>query len=178
MEQAQKLMTVDEFLHWEDGTDTRYELVNGTIVAMAPVPPMHSVVAARIIRLLGSRLRPPCEPISEAGVQTFGETVRHADVAVVCEEISNEGTARPRLIVEVLSPSTRQEDRTTKLDEYKGLPFIEEIWLVDSERRWAQLLVRQQPAWIVSDHVDGGAFLSPTLGGEVQLDELYRGLSV
>jgi len=33
---AEKLMTVDEFLRWDDGTDTRYELVDGQIVAMAP----------------------------------------------------------------------------------------------------------------------------------------------
>ena len=28
-EQAVKLMTVDEFLAWDDGTDTRYELADG-----------------------------------------------------------------------------------------------------------------------------------------------------
>ena len=35
-ETAEKLMTVAEFLTWNDGTDTRYELVRGKIVAMAP----------------------------------------------------------------------------------------------------------------------------------------------
>ena len=35
-EPALRRMTVDEFLDWEDGTDTRYELIAGVVVAMAP----------------------------------------------------------------------------------------------------------------------------------------------
>ena len=178
MEHARKPVTVAEFLGWHDGTDIRHELVDGVIVAMAPSAPMHGVIAARAIRLLGSKLRPPCEPISEPGVQTTGETVRHVDVAVICGEVGRKGTVEPPLVVEVLSPSTRDEDRTVKLDEYKALPFMEEIWLVDSERRWVQLLVRQEEAWVVSDHVGGGRFRSPFLRGEVELDILYGGLAI
>ena len=35
-EPAEKPTTVDEFLRWDDGTDTRYELIDGRIFAMAP----------------------------------------------------------------------------------------------------------------------------------------------
>ena len=35
-EQALTLMTVDEFLSWDDGTETRYELADGVIHAMSP----------------------------------------------------------------------------------------------------------------------------------------------
>jgi len=38
-EPAFKSMTVEEFLRWEDGTDTRFELVGGFVVAMAPPMP-------------------------------------------------------------------------------------------------------------------------------------------
>ena len=58
---------------------------------------------------------------------------------MVCGDYDrDEPTVEPRFVIEVLSPSSRQEDRTIKLDEYKGLPFVEEVWLVDSERRWGQ----------------------------------------
>jgi len=39
---APRRMTLDEFLQWDDGTDTRYELIEGEIVAMAPAMPDHS----------------------------------------------------------------------------------------------------------------------------------------
>jgi Uma2 family endonuclease len=35
-ELAIKPMTLEEFLRWDDGTETRYELVGGIPVAMAP----------------------------------------------------------------------------------------------------------------------------------------------
>ena len=35
-EQAHRRMAVEEFLDWDDGTDTRHMLVDGAIVAMAP----------------------------------------------------------------------------------------------------------------------------------------------
>ena len=50
---AEKRMTVAEFLEWDDGTDTRYELVRGKIIAMAPASARHSVIASK----LGSALR-------------------------------------------------------------------------------------------------------------------------
>ena len=55
-EVALKGMTVDEFLQWEDGTDTRYELVNGFVVAMAP--PMPNI--------------PRASPISSSALWTCG----------------------------------------------------------------------------------------------------------
>ena len=41
-EQAHTRMTVEEFLDWDDGTDTRHMLVDGAIVAMAPPSSFHS----------------------------------------------------------------------------------------------------------------------------------------
>jgi Uma2 family endonuclease len=35
-ELAARRMTLDEFLIWDDGTGTRYELVDGVPLAMAP----------------------------------------------------------------------------------------------------------------------------------------------
>jgi hypothetical protein len=42
-------MTVDEFLDWEDGTDTRYELIGGVVLAMAPPAPAHGRLSANLI---------------------------------------------------------------------------------------------------------------------------------
>ena len=59
---AVKRMTVDEFLRWEDGTDTRYQLLDGATVAMAPPAPRHGILAAALAAELRSALRSrrPC----------------------------------------------------------------------------------------------------------------------
>jgi len=49
---AIKPMTLDEFLRWDDGTDTHYELIGGSPMAMAPPSEVHRALAIR----LGSRI--------------------------------------------------------------------------------------------------------------------------
>ena len=44
-EPATRRMTLEEFLRWDDGTDTRYELIDGVPVAMAPPAVAHRILA-------------------------------------------------------------------------------------------------------------------------------------
>src|SRR5438132_2523878 len=87
-EPAIRGMTVDEFLCWEDGTDTRYELVDGYVVAMAPPAPAHGRLAARLAGVLDATLRgrPPCAVQSEAGIirPDRNDLCYVADLAVSC----------------------------------------------------------------------------------------------
>src|SRR5439155_7269789 len=77
-ELAVKRMTLAEFLRWEDGTDTRYELLAGSPVAMAPPAVAHGILALRLgARIYAAlRSRPPCFGQSEAGSSGRTETTR------------------------------------------------------------------------------------------------------
>jgi Uma2 family endonuclease len=55
-EPAKKRWTVDEFLAWDDGTDRRYELVDGEIVAMAPPREAHAATVINLAILIGNQL--------------------------------------------------------------------------------------------------------------------------
>ena len=79
-------MTVAEFLTWDDGTDTRYELVGGDVVAMTPPLEIHGTVVTNLGAELRSRLRPPCRVVTEAGIVRPGQddTYYQADLAVTC----------------------------------------------------------------------------------------------
>jgi hypothetical protein len=48
-EPAIKPMTLDEFLRWDDGTETHYELIGGFPVAMAPPAAAHRMLATRLV---------------------------------------------------------------------------------------------------------------------------------
>jgi Uma2 family endonuclease len=62
-------MTVAEFLEYDDGTQTRYELVDGELVAMNPPASRHARIRQNIGRALDRQLRKPCEAFwSNAGV--------------------------------------------------------------------------------------------------------------
>ena len=68
-EPAIKRMTLDEFLIWEDGTDTRYELINGFPVAMASPARAQGMLCARLAAGLYSALRSrrPVQPKPRQG---------------------------------------------------------------------------------------------------------------
>jgi Uma2 family endonuclease len=173
-EQTQRLMTVDEFLRWEDGTDTRYELADGVLRAMAPPAGPHGTIAANAVALIHAALRDrrPCRPQVEAGVRISERVWWQADMAVTCEPPAPE-VVDPLLIVEVLSPTTRDHDLGRKLNDYKTLPSVREIWMVDSEARWVQHWRRDGERWIVQDFVAGASFESEVLRARATLDQLY-----
>jgi Uma2 family endonuclease len=87
-ELAVKRMTVAEFLRWENGTDTRYELLAGLPVAMAPPVIAHGILALRLGARIDAALRsrPPCFGQSEAGIARpdRNDTCYIADLAVTC----------------------------------------------------------------------------------------------
>jgi Uma2 family endonuclease len=81
-EPAIRHMTLEEFLSWDDGTDTRYELIDGFPVAMAPPAEAHRIFAVRLVTridavLAGGR---PCNAQIERANSYYVP-----DIAVTCE---------------------------------------------------------------------------------------------
>src|SRR3954447_14269433 len=173
-EQAIELMTVDEFLLWDDGTETRHELADGVIRAMPPPSGPHRTIVVNISGVLYTTLsgRRPCRGEAEAGLRIDDRTMWQADLAVTCAPAAAE-IIDPSLVVEVLSPSTRTHDLGRKLVDYKSLASVTEIWMVDSDRRWAQHWRRDPTGWLGQDIVGNAAFDSLTLRERVALDLLY-----
>lgn len=184
-------MTVAEFLKWDDGTDTVYELFDGrpvaryarsgnaSVVAMAPPAPRHGRIAGNAVAEIERRLenRPPCGAVVEGGIQVGDAKYYVADVAATCAPLSEEGFVRePFLVVEIVSDSDRGTKALAKVQDYIALPSVQEIWLVDGRRRWVQQWRRGgEDRWIVTLPLTGSArFDSLTLEGTVELDRLYR----
>lgn len=177
---ARPLMTVEEFLVWDDGTDTRYELIAGRPVAMAPPSPFHGALAAAILTQFASRLRPPCRTISEAGIAIAdrSDSYFQADMAVTCRPLEAGMTQvpDPAVIVEVLSPSTEATDRGVKLPAYREIPSVQEILLLSSTRKRAELWHRRDGEWRVQDIIGDGVLRFGSLDIEMSLAVLYEGL--
>jgi Uma2 family endonuclease len=101
----------------------------------------HAAIAANLIIALGNRLRGTgCRPYgSDLAVQTGEASIRFPDVSVYCRDPSQpiDPDAKllgiPRVIFEILSPSTASNDQITKLAEYRAMPGVEEIVFVDPD---------------------------------------------
>lgn len=127
-------MTLAEFLAWNPPGDSRYELVDGQPVMMNPPKLPHVDIADNIAGFLRPRLRPPCRVGQGVGVllDEDTDTYLEADVAVSCEGRlpGQQHFETPRLIVEILSPSTKDYDGGNKAERYRFLPAVEELLLV------------------------------------------------
>ena len=134
-EPARKFWTLDEFLAFEDGTDTRYELIGGEIVAMAPPSSIHGALAARLGAAISGNLHRPCEVVMEAGILLPEriDTYYQADLAVSCAGLTRDPSVpEPKIIAAILSPSTAATDYLRKLPDYRDIPSVEDILLVSS----------------------------------------------
>ena len=183
-EPAIKPMTLDEFLRWDDGTETHYELIGGFPVAMAPPAAAHRMLAMR----LGSRIdfalekRRPCNAQGDAGVirPERADTYFEADIAATCErhEFGQQALTQPFLIVEILSPSTERHDRRVKLPVYRQIETVQEIALIASDEIYAEVHRRAGPQWITEIMRGGQAVLSLTsIPIEIRLSDLYEGIA-
>jgi Uma2 family endonuclease len=170
--------TADEFLAFEGEGDTRYELRDGDVVAMAPPSDPHGTIVGNAAVEIDCRLEahPTCRPVVEAGIRLDEHSHYKADVAATCAE--QEGASYvhdPFLIVEVLSPTTATDDLGVELPRYVTIPSVREVWIIDSRERWVQVWHRVEESWIVTLPLRGSAtFRSEALDDEIALDRLYR----
>ncbi len=170
-------MTVDQFLAWEDGTDARYELVDGQPVAMASGTPEHGELIARGSRLVGSRLRDPCRVVNATAIRRVQDHWRSyvPDVLVTCEprQQGTKAIEAPRLIVEVLSPSTASNDHGDKFDFYRAIPSVEEILFVASTTRRIEVWRREDGEWRAQLLGSGAMLTLAACEAPIPVNEVY-----
>lgn len=115
--------TVDEFFAWQAGQPDRHELVAGfPLRMMAGARNVHDDIVVNPIAELRAKLRGrDCRPFTGDGsVCTGPAQVRRPDAGVDCARRDPDGlsAADPRLVAEVLSPTTRDLDTFDKVAEF------------------------------------------------------------
>lgn len=146
-------LTLDEYLAYDDGTDTRYELVDGELVEMPPETDRNNLISlyllSQFLKFVSIQLiRHKDTELVVIGNRT---RVRLPDLMILTEELLEAiagGRATitpdmpsPVLVVEVVSPGKVNEDRDYryKRSEYaaRGIP---EYWIVDHDQARITLL--------------------------------------
>jgi Uma2 family endonuclease len=181
-EPAEQRMSLAAFLEWDDGTETRYERIDGRVRAMTPPVEAHGTIVANLARHIGNRLKPPCRAVVEAGIfpADRADTWYQADLVVTCAsaERGARAVAEPRLIVEALSPTTAAHDRGVKLADYRRLAAVEQILLVASEDRHVEVWRREQDGWKVQGLIGDAAIPLAIDGQPVPLAVIYDGVAL
>lgn len=178
------VFTFADYVLIEEDSPIKHEFLGGRVWAMAGGSARHAAIAARIIALLASELRArPCEVftsdlrirVTETGLGTY------PDASVVCgaleldpEDPKGHTITNPIVVVEVLSPSTEQYDRTEKREHYQTMPSLREIVLVAQDSRQVTVWRREGGNWKSHTTNESGAARLESIGCSLDLAEIYR----
>jgi Uma2 family endonuclease len=142
-------MSVELYLALDrESQDARYEYIDGYAYMLAGGTPVHSLIAANLIAEIKPHLRGgPCDVYtSDAKVRLSRTRYVYPDLTVSCDERDRQVDAEviqyPRLVIEILSPSTEAYDRGDKFDYYRACPTIQEYVLVNTQRQAVEVYRR------------------------------------
>jgi Uma2 family endonuclease len=130
---------------------------------MAGGSPAHAALIATLTRLIGNQLEGrPCRVFS-------------SDLRIRVRE-TGLATTNPRLLVEVLSPSTEEYDRGEKLAHYKRIPGLRDVLLVAQAEERVELWSRPDDAsrWTLAEFREHSSVRLPSLPGKLSLADVYR----
>jgi len=175
-------MTVDEFFAWAEGRPGRYELYKGEVYTMAPETAGHAETKAAVYTALRAAILArnlPCHVFPDGMTVRVDETTAFEPDAVVYlgEKIPRSAVEvpNPLIVVEVLSPSTRQFDASIKLTGYFKLPSIAHYLIVDPTEPMIVHHCRASGGDILTRVVTEGVIALDPPGLELAIADIYGG---
>ncbi len=179
-QQPQK-MTIEEYLEWELQQDLRYEYVNSEVIAMTGGTIPHNDIALNFYTALRPHLRSRgCRVnVSDVKVQVSPNNLYYyPDVIVSCDPQdlnARKFIQNPKIIAEVLSPSTSARDRGEKFINYLKIPSLQEYLLIDSEKISVERYCRGEGRmWLYYPYTDGDILTFSSIEFELAIALLYE----
>lgn len=180
-----KIYTAGEYLKMEKDSLEKHEYYKGEIFAMAGAGSVHNIIFKNTFGNLYIALKgQQCQPygsdfriyIPENSLFTY------PDISIICGEIihsaENEETAtQPTVIIEILSPATKNYDRGEKFMLYRAIPALKEYILIDSEAIHAEhFAINKEELWQLKEYnKPEEKIIIETLNVPLLLQEVYEG---
>ncbi len=128
-----------DYLDSEELSDVRREYIDGEVWAMAGAKLNHQRLISNLVINIGGHLKNSQYEVFSSDVKVRadkGKKYFYPDVVMSCNNENGDSvfTESPRLIIEVLSNSTRRLDKTLKRLVYQNIPSLKEYVLIEQER--------------------------------------------
>lgn len=173
--------TEEDYLASELVSDIKHEFIDGQVYATACGSDNHGRIAGNIFAEFRSHLKgTPCEAFvadMKVGSSKSGKKDKdyfYPDVLVDCRDASADKylAQAPKLIVEVISKSTKKLDLTTKLIRYINLPSLEEYVLIEQDSV-SVAVFRKSQQWMPSFYFLDDTVTFDSIGLTLSVAEIY-----
>lgn len=175
-------MSIEDYLLLDRNSRTvRYEYLDGRVYMLAGGSVNHSLIAANLTGILYGLLRgSQCAVYnSDARVQLSETRYFYPDVLISCDPRERGENVRfPRVVIEVLSPSTEAFDRGSKFAAYRGCSTVEYYVLVDSQKQAIEVYHREGDAWVLHTFGPGDVVVLNSLKISFSVSSVYEKTSV
>jgi Uma2 family endonuclease len=180
---AKRKYTPEEYLELERSSEQKSEYNNGEIFAMGGASARHALITLNIAAELRGQLRERACTVYSTDLRvrvSYEGLYAYPDVIVVCGEpkfTDNEfdTLTNPLVIVEVLSPTTKNYDRGEKFEQYRKIEDLHEYLLAAQDRPHVEHYIKQRDGtWLLSEVESREAAVElPSLGCSLSLAEIY-----
>lgn len=182
-------MSVEDFLALDrEKLDQKYEFINGRMIAMAGGTVNHGVLIGNIATLIRPHLRgKPCRILSE-GTLKIENICYLPDIMVTCNEreIAENKTyiEHPKLVIEILSPTTERIDKRDKFLAYAHCSSIQEYILVSWDYMIIQKMTRKgtegvdKIQWLDEWYHQGDTIELETIDLSLSVDDIYEDITL
>lgn len=176
----------EEYLSLERDNTIRHEYRGGVVYAMAGGSDRHSRITINFLTEINFHLRDgDCQFFSADVKVNYAERFFYYPDAFVTgdprDRIDRYVKRYPKLIAEVLSPSTDKFDRGDKFDDYRQLESLEEYVLISQDEIRVECRRRakdeSEEPWETVVYGEGERVMLQSIELEVAIEELYRGVS-
>jgi len=179
-------ISINEYLIAERSAAAKHEYFKGEIFAMSGASFRHNKITTNLNRAILPYL-------GSGDCEMFGSDLRvhipentlfaYPDSIIICgkPEFLDEHfdtVTNPSVIIEILSPSSKDYDRGTKFTLYRSIPALQEYILIDSESVSIEIFSQsQQKTWFLEEFKSvGDSFSIKAIGVNIRLSQIYSGL--
>jgi len=176
---------IEDYLTLDQNSQkARYEYLEGELKMLAGGNPDHSIITTNLTGILYGLLKGSSCIVYNSDMQFQLSESRYVypDLTVTCdprdEEPEDKRIHYPRVIIEVLSPSTETTDRGKKLLYYQAHPTIQDHMLIDSLNILVEIYHREKGRWTFSTHELGEQIQLESLGIQFSVYDAYEKTSL
>ena len=180
-----RFSSFEEYLSYDDGTDNRYELIDGELFVLPPESGLNTTIAAYLfVKMMEAGIpfhliKLNCCEVQVPALRLRDAQNRYSDLVVLREDHVELTRSRltikldmppPQLIAEVVSPgrTNRDRDYIRKRDQYCRIG-VQEYWIIDPQQQTVLVLALENAQYVEIGNFQGEQVISSRCFPAIQL---------